>query len=35
MSDFLVALTLVGGILIGIVAEVIETEPEEWEELKK
>lgn len=32
MSDFLVALTLVGGILIGIVAEVIETEPEEWEE---
>lgn len=35
MSDFLTALMLVGGILIGIVAEVIETEPEEWEELKK
>ena len=32
MSDFLTALMLVGGILIGIVAEVIETEPEEWEE---
>lgn len=35
MSDFLTALMLVGGIIIGIVAEVIETEPEEWEELKK
>ena len=34
MSDFLVALTLVGGILIGIVAEVIETEPEEWSDEK-
>lgn len=34
MSDFLTALMLVGGIIIGIVAEVIETEPEEWEELK-
>lgn len=32
MNDFLVALMLVGGIIIGIVAEVIETEPEEWEE---
>lgn len=32
MSDFFVALALVGGIIIGIVAEVIETEPEEWEE---
>ena len=31
MNDFLVALTLVGGIIIGIVAEVIETEPEELE----
>ena len=34
MSDFLVALALVGGIIIGIVAEVIETEPEEWEEFE-
>ena len=34
MSDFLVALTLVGGIIIGIVAEVIETEPEEWDEFE-
>lgn len=32
MSDFLVALVLIGGIIIGIVAEVIETEPEEWGE---
>ena len=32
MSDFFAALTLVGGIIIGIAAEVIETEPEEWEE---
>lgn len=29
MSDFLVALVLIGGIIIGIVAEVIETEPED------
>ena len=34
MSDFLVALTLVGGIFIGIVAEVIETKPEEWSDEK-
>lgn len=34
MSDFLTALMLVGGIIIGIVAEVIETEPEEWEEFE-
>lgn len=34
MSDFLTALMLVGGILIGIVAEVIETEPEEWSDEK-
>lgn len=32
MSDFFVALALVGGIIIGIVAEVIETEPEDWNE---
>lgn len=32
MSDLLAALALVGGVLIGIAAEVIETEPEEWEE---
>lgn len=32
MSDFLVALVLIGGIIIGIVAEVIETEPEDWNE---
>lgn len=30
MSDFLVALALIGGIIVGITAEVIETEPEEW-----
>lgn len=29
MSDFLVAAVLIGGIIIGIVAEVIETEPED------
>lgn len=34
MSDFLTVLMLVGGIIIGIVAEVIETEPEEWEEFE-
>lgn len=32
MSDFLTALTLIGGVIIGIVAEVIETEPEDWNE---
>lgn len=32
MSDFLVALVLIGGIIIGIVAEIIETEPEDWNE---
>ena len=34
MSDFLTALMLVGGIIIGIAAEVIETEPEEWSDEK-
>ena len=29
MSDFLVAAVLIGGIIIGIAAEVIETEPED------
>ena len=29
MSDFLVAVVLIGGIIIGIVAEIIETEPED------
>ena len=29
MSDFLVAAVLIGGVFIGIVAEVIETEPED------
>lgn len=29
MSDFLVAAVLIGGIIIGIVAEIIETEPED------
>ena len=32
MSDFLVAVVLIGGIIIGIAAEVIETEPEDWNE---
>lgn len=32
MSDFLVAVVLIGGVFIGIVAEVIETEPEDWNE---
>lgn len=30
MSDFLVAAVLIGGIFVGIAAEVIETKPEEW-----
>lgn len=34
MSDFFAALTLVGGIIIGIAAEVIETKPEEWSDEK-
>ena len=34
MSDFLVAVVLIGGVFIGIAAEVIETEPEEWGEEK-
>ena len=34
MSDFLVALVLIGGLLVGIAAEVIETEPEDWSEEK-
>lgn len=34
MSDFLVAAVLIGGIIIGIAAEVIETEPEDWSEEK-
>ena len=29
LSDFLIAVVLIGGIIIGIVAEVIETEPED------
>lgn len=29
MSDFLIVVVLIGGIIIGIVAEVIETEPED------
>ena len=29
MSDFFVAVVLIGGIIIGIAAEVIETEPED------
>lgn len=32
MSDFLIAAVLIGGIIIGIAAEVIETEPEDWNE---
>ena len=32
MSDFLIAAVLIGGVFIGIVSEVISTEPEEWEE---
>lgn len=32
MSDFLIVVVLIAGIFIGIAAEVIETEPEEWEE---
>lgn len=31
MSDFLIAAVLIGGVFVGIGAEVIETEPEEWE----
>lgn len=34
MSDFFVAVVLIGGIIIGIAAEVIETEPEEWSDEK-
>ena len=34
MSDFLIALALIAGIFIGIAAEVIETEPEEWSDEK-
>ena len=29
MSDFLVVVVLIGGIIIGIVAEIIEAEPED------
>ena len=32
MSDSLIAAVLIGAAIIGIVAEVIETEPEDWNE---
>lgn len=34
MGDFLITLALIGGVFIGIAAEVIETEPEEWSDEK-
>ena len=34
MNDFLIVVVLIGGIIIGIVSEVISTEPEEWSDEK-
>lgn len=34
MSDALVVIALIGGMFAGVTAEVIETEPEEWEEFE-
>ena len=32
ISDFLIAAVLIGGVFVGIVSEVISTEPEDWNE---
>lgn len=34
MSDALVLAALVGGMFAGVAAEVVETEPEDWEDFE-